>query len=308
MKLTLKLLLVLFLINIFSVNAQQLPQFTQYMYNTISVNPAYAGSREALSIVGVHRNQWSGFDRAPKTNTLSIHTPLRDDRIGLGLSFINDALGYENFNSLYGDFSYTIQTGALTKLAFGIKGGFTHYNLDNQIFEDDPGLINDPLLANSARSQWRPNMGVGVYWHTNRWYLGLSAPRVFSNDYSGGEEEFVNLERVSYYFTGGYVFDLSTEVKLKPAFMLKGTNGAPLSVDATANFLFYDKLWLGVAYRFGDAFSAIADFQITNQFRVGYAYGAPVSDIKRYTHGTHEILLIYELRFDNPKLKSPRYF
>src|SRR5690606_3780860 len=184
MRLTLKLLLVIILVNVLSVNAQQLPQFTQYMYNTISVNPAYAGSREALSIVGVHRNQWSGFDGAPKTNTLSVHTPLRNDKIGIGFSFINDRLGdnaTENFNFIYGDFSYTIQTSETAKLAFGIKAGFTHYNLGGDLF-DNPIYANDPVLAANKGSRWTPNMGAGLYWHTYRWYLGLSTPRIFNSN------------------------------------------------------------------------------------------------------------------------------
>ncbi len=291
--------------------AQQLPQFTQYMYNTISVNPAYAGSREALSAVALYRNQWTGFDGAPKTNTLSVHTPLRDDRIGLGLSFINDNLGSsssfgENFNFLYGDFSYTIKTGEKTKLAFGLKAGFTHYSVDQDAF-DDPQYANDPLLVNNTRSKWSPNMGAGLYYHTYRWYIGLSTPRILNNR-NTINEDIISLDRVSYYLTGGYVFDLNPQIKLKPAFMVKATNGAPLSFDTTLNFLFYEKLWLGASYRFGDAFGAIADFQISKQIRIGYAYESPVSDIKDGTNGTHEILAIFELKFNNSKMKSPRYF
>lgn len=291
-----------------SIAQEQLPQFTQYMYNTISINPAYAGSRETLSIVGVYRDQWKGFDRSPKTSTLSAHTPLRDDRIGVGLTFINDALGHRNFNYLYGDFSYTIKTGEKTKLAFGLKGGFTHSNFDDALFNDpDFDYDNDPTLVDNARSKWTPNMGLGLYYHTNKWYLGLSAPRIFNNDNSSNAE-YVSFDHINYYFTGGYVFDLNQQIKLKPAFMLKGTKGAPLSVDATLNFLFYEKLWLGAAYRFGDGFGAIVDIQVLKQLRIGYAYESPVSDIRRGTYGTHEILAIFELKFNNSKMKSPRYF
>ncbi|GGZ70684.1 PorP/SprF family type IX secretion system membrane protein [Algibacter mikhailovii] len=288
--------------------AQQLPQFTQYMYNTISINPAYAGSREALSIVGLHRSQWVGFEGGPITQTLSIHTPLRNDRIGLGLSFINDDLGPQNFSYLYSDFSYSIPTGADGKLAFGVKAGFTQYSFD-QAFINDPSITEDPFF-NGTENRWSPNIGVGAYWSTNRWYLGLSAPRLLNTNIAQ-ENGFEALERISYYFTGGAVFDLSPSFKFKPAYLIKATNGAPLSFDITANFLYNEKFWLGASYRINEetaAIGGIADFQISKQLRIGYAYEKPISDIARYSSGTHEILLMYEFKFVNSKLKSPRYF
>lgn len=291
--------------------AQQLPQFTQYMYNTISINPAYAGSRETLSLVGLHRSQWVGIEGGPTTQTFSIHAPMRNERVGLGLSFINDQLGYENFAYIYADFSYTIPVGVETKLAFGIKGGFTHYNLDQELLSD-PSVVQD-LYFNDVADRWSPNIGAGVFLHSNRWYVGLSAPRILNTDWNqsvDGQVEYVSFERVSYYLTGGYVFDLSETTKLKPAFMVKATNGAPLSYDLTANFLFNEKFWLGAAYRFNEsagAFGAIADFQVSKQLRLGYAYEHPISDIRPYSSGTHEVLLMYEF-IKSKRIKSPRYF
>ncbi len=291
--------------------AQQLPQFTQYMFNTISINPAYAGSRQTFSAVGLHRSQWVGLEGGPITQTLSVHAPLRNEKIGLGLSFINDELGYENFSYIYGDFSYTIQTGVKTKLAFGLKAGFTHYTLDQELLTD-PSVVNDPFF-NDVSNRWSPNVGAGVYWHTNKWYVGLSAPRILNTDYNNGGSgtiDYVALERVSYYVTGGYVFDLSENTKLKPTVLLKATNGAPLSFDLSAHFLFYEKLWLGGGYRFNESAGAIgglADFQISKQLRIGYAYEYPISDLRPYTSGTHEILLMFEV-FKSKRIKSPRYF
>ncbi|WP_406683656.1 type IX secretion system membrane protein PorP/SprF [Seonamhaeicola sp. MEBiC1930] len=289
--------------------AQQLPQFTQYMYNTISINPAYAGSREALSIVGLHRSQWVGFSGGPITQTFSIHTPLRNDRIGLGLSFIEDDLGPQNFSYLYGDFSYSIPTGLDGKLAFGLKAGFTQFSFDTD-FRLDPNNVNDPLIY-GTEDRWTPNIGAGVYWSNDRIYAGLSAPRILNNDFSNQTDEFEALERISYYFTLGGVIDLSKGVKFKPAGLIKATNGAPISYDLTANFLFNEKFWLGGSYRINEqtaAIGGIADFQISRQLRIGYAYEKPISDIADYTSGTHEILLIYEFKFLSSKLKSPRYF
>ncbi|SFZ91469.1 type IX secretion system membrane protein, PorP/SprF family [Flaviramulus basaltis] len=288
--------------------AQQLPQFTQYMYNTISVNPAYAGSREALSIVALHRSQWVGFKGGPITQTLSIHTPLRNDRIGLGLSFIEDDLGPQNFTYLYGDFSYSLPTGTDGKLAFGLKAGFTQFSFDTD-FRSDQSNINDPLIY-GTEDRWTPNIGAGIYWSTNRIYAGLSTPRILNNDTSN-KSDFKALERISYYFTAGGVIDLSKSVKFKPAALIKATNGAPISYDLTANFLFNEKFWLGGSYRINEqtaAIGGIADFQVSRQLRIGYAYEKPISEIADYTTGTHEILLIYEFKFLSSKLKSPRYF
>ncbi|OMP30890.1 type IX secretion system membrane protein PorP/SprF [Mangrovimonas sp. DI 80] len=299
------------LFNCWTGVAQQLPQFTQYMYNTISINPAYAGSRETLSIVGLHRSQWVGLEGAPTTQTLSIHSPLRNEKIGLGLSFINDELGYENFSYLYGDFSYSIHTGENTKLSFGVKAGFTHYNIDMALL-NDPSIAQDPFF-NDVSNRWSPNFGAGVLWHSNRWYIGLSAPRLLNTDYNKGTvggTDYVAVERNNYYLTGGYVFDLGDNTKFKPAMLLKATNGAPMSFDFTANFLFYEKLWLGAGYRIDERageISGIADFQISKQIRIGYAYGYPLSDLRPYTSGTHEILLMFEL-FKTQRVKSPRYF
>jgi len=311
MKLSKFLSIAILLLSVSTAFAQQLPQFTQYMFNTISINPAYAGSRETFSAVGLHRSQWVGLEGGPETQTLSIHTPLRNEKIGLGLSFINDELGYENFSYIYGDFSYTIQTSESTKLAFGMKAGFTHYNLDEELLTD-PSVVNDPFF-NDVSNRWTANIGAGLYLHSNRWYVGLSAPRILNSDYNkggGGSVDYVALERISYYLTGGYVFDLSETTKLKPSVLLKATNGAPLSFDISANFLFNETFWLGAAYRVNQSAAAIggiADFQVSKQMRIGYAYEYPISDLRPYTSGTHEVLLMFEV-FKSKRIKSPRYF
>ncbi len=311
MKLSKILSIAILLMSVSTAFAQQLPQFTQYMFNTISINPAYAGSRETFSAVGLHRSQWVGLEGGPETQTLSVHTPLRNDKIGIGLSFINDKLGYENFSYIYGDFSYTIQTGVNSKLAFGIKGGFTHYYLDEELL-NDPSVVNDPFF-NDVSNRWSPNIGAGLYWHSERWYLGLSAPRILNTDYNNGRNgsvDYVALERISYYITGGYVFNLSETTKLKPSVLLKATNGAPLSFDISANFLFNETFWIGAGYRINEnaaAIGGIADFQISKQMRIGYAYEYPISDLRPYTSGTHEVLLMFEL-FKSRRIKSPRYF
>lgn len=281
--------------------AQQLPQFTQYMYNTISVNPAYAGSRETLNVTALHRNQWAGLEGNPRTNTLSIHTPLRDERIGLGLSYINDRLGDESTNYIYGDFSYSVYLNREVKMSFGLKAGLSNYTLSNPD-------ITDPFFNDNFNS-WNPNFGAGVFVGSNRWYAGFSSPRILNTDLNEGE--FKAIERNSYYAIGGLVLDMSETLKFKPTVISKFTNGAPATYDITANFLFNEKFWIGASYRFNDAsnFGAMMDYQISKDIRIGYAYDLPTSTIKPYTGGTHEIILIYELvkKVMGP-IKSPRYF
>ncbi len=298
---SIKLTCVMFVVMSAGIYAQQLPQFTQYMYNTISVNPAYAGSRETLNVTALHRNQWVGLEGNPTTSTLSVHTPLRNDNIGLGISYIGDQLGFEKTNYVYGDFSYSVLLGREVKLSLGLKAGFTNYRLDN------PDL-NDPFF-NSNFNSWNPNFGAGAFIGSNKWYIGASVPRILNTDLNEGE--FEALERNSYYAIGGVVLDISETVKFKPTIIAKFTNGAPATYDITASFLFNEKFWLGASYRFNDAsnFGVMMDYQVARDFRIGYAYDLPTATIRPYTGGTHEIILIYELfKRRLGGVKSPRYF
>ncbi len=286
------------------IHAQQLPQFTQYMFNTISINPAYAGSRQGINMTALHRNQWSGLDGNPTTSTFAFHTPLNNERVGLGLSYISDQLGFENTNFVYGDFSYTIPISYEATLSFGLKAGFTNYNRE-LIDPTDPNAI--------GVNTWNPNFGAGVYITTDRWYAGFSSPRILNNSLNVESLNAVEaIERNSYYAIAGLVLDLSLDIKFRPAVITRFTNGAPMSYDATASFLFYEKFWLGASYRFNDAsnFGAFLDYQVTNTIRLGYAYDLPTSTIRPYTGGTHEVILIFEpksLRKAN-LYRSPRYF
>lgn len=298
------IIIVLFVI---SANAQQTPQFTQYMYNTISVNPGYAGSREALTIVGLHRSQWLGIEDGPTTQTISVHSPLRNEKIGVGFSFINDRLGYENFNYLYADFAYTINLTENTKLAFGVKGGFSYYSIDEVLF-NDPDVYNDPYFQEKL-NRWTPNFGAGLYMHQPKWYVGVSSPKLVENDYNKFGN-YVALEQSHFYTIAGYVFDLnkSGSIKMRPTALAKLTKGSPLSFDGTLSFLFNERLWLGGSYRVDDSVGALADFQISKQLRIGYAYDYPISDIRPFTSGSHEIMIMFDFKFDKSKYKSPRYF
>ncbi len=302
------IIIVMLILGLEYSSAQQLPQFTQYMYNTIAINPAYAGSRDALSIVALNRNQWAGFDGGPETQTFSIHSPLRNEKIGLGLSLINDKSGFENFTYVYADFSYTIEANDEVNVSFGLKAGMTYYKLADELYnltEVDQDHYFDERL-----NRWNSNFGAGILFHSDKWYAGLSIPKLINHDLNN-KTDYKALETVHYYAIGGYVFELSDNLKLKPSFMFKYTKGAPFSTDLTANFLFSEKFWLGGSYRFSgeqQAIGALVDFQVSDQFRVGYTYEIPTGEIRPYTSGSHEILLMYEFKFMKRKQKSPRYF
>lgn len=285
--------------------AQQDSQYTQYMYNTITINPAYAGSRGAMSILGLYRTQWVGLDGAPKTAAVSVHTPINETNLGVGVSFINDEIGPTTENAISVDVSYTVPVGEETKLSFGLKGTGNFFNLDNgklnAVNQSDPSL--------QSTNSFKPNIGAGVYLHSNKYYVGLSVPSFIENKNKyDANNVAVYTEALNYYLIGGYVFDLSPSVKFKPAVLTKMVMGAPLQIDGSANFMLWDKLVLGAAYRWDAAFSAMAGFQISDQLYAGYAYDHETTNLRNYNSGSHEIFLRFELFSNYNKIISPRFF
>ena len=289
----------------FAAFAQQDSQYTQYMYNTINVNPAYAGSRGVMSIFGLHRTQWVGLDGAPVTNTASINTPISNSNLGLGVSFVNDRIGPTNENTISADLSYTINTSETYKLSFGVKGTANLFNLDiNKLNPTDQG---DPQFADLS-NQFTPNVGAGVYFHSDKTYFGLSVPNFFETTRYDDNSVAINKERMNFYFIAGHVFDLSYNLKLKPALMTKLTEGAPLQVDLSANFLIMDKFVLGAAWRWDAAWSAMAGFQVSDGLYIGYGYDMETTELKNYNSGSHEVFLRFELFQRQNKIVSPRFF
>lgn len=284
---------------------QQDPQYTQYMYNTMSVNPAYAGQREVLSITGLYRTQWVGIDGAPKTQTLAVHSPLRNERIGIGLSVVNDNLGPASETYVDANVSYTIPVNfdGTKKLSFGLKGGFHLLDTDWS-----KGLYQNPDSAfNENVSQFSPTVGAGIYYHSDNWYLGFSIPNFITTDHYDDFQESLASERLHYFLIGGYVFDVSQTTKLKPAFLVKAVSGAPLIADVSINALFNDIFTLGIAYRWDDSLSGLAGFQITEGLYIGYAYDYTTTNLNNYNSGTHEIMLRFELQ-QLGRVLSPRFF
>lgn len=286
-------------------HAQQDAQFTQYMYNTININPAYAGSRGALSIFALHRDQWVGLDGAPKTNTISVNTPINNSNIGLGVSLVNDKIGPTNENQFSVDLSYTIPTSETWKLSFGIKGTADIFNLD--INKLNPESQGDPQFQN-LDNDFSPNVGAGIYWHSDKAYIGLSVPNFIQTNRYDDNDVAIYKDKINYYLIGGYVFDFSQEVKFKPAVLTKMVEGAPLQVDVSANFMFFEKLTLGVAYRWDAAVSAMAGFQISDGLYIGYGYDNETTNLRNYSSGSHEIFLRFEFFKNNGKMTTPRFF
>jgi len=301
---------------LFSVLAysQQDPQYTQYIYNTVSVNPAYTGTRGVLSVVGLHRSQWVGLDGAPRTQTLSIHSPIGIGRVGLGGNVVQDDIGPSQETYFDINFSYTIPTSEKGKLSFGLKGGGRLFNVDFSRLTTEPG---DPLFDQDIVNEFDPTVGIGFYYHTNKLYLGLSVPNLLETDHFAGDNisngNFTELrarERTNYYLIGGYTFTLNDDVLFKPAALTKLVFGAPLQLDLSANFLLYKKLTLGVAYRLSAAFSGIVAFQVSDSTLIGFAYDREVTELGNTTFndGSFELTLRFELFKKYNRLLTPRFF
>ena len=284
--------------------AQQDAQFTQYMYNTININPAYAGSRGALSMFALHRTQWVGLDGAPVTNTVSMNTPINESNLGLGVSLVNDKIGPTTENAISADLSYTMQTSETWKLSFGIKATANLFDLDASKL--NPVDATDPSLQNY--SKFSPNIGAGLYLHSDNAYVGFSIPNFIQTNRYDDNEVAIFKEKINYYLIAGYVFNFNDYIKFKPAMLTKMVEGAPLQVDVSGNFMFYDKLMLGVSYRWSASLSAMVGFQITDGLYIGYGYDRETTNLDNYNSGSHEIFLRYELFNNIGKITTPRFF
>jgi type IX secretion system PorP/SprF family membrane protein len=300
-----KILIFALMLMSFVSYSQQDAQYTQYMYNTINVNPGYAGSRGVMSIFGLHRTQWVGLDGAPVTNAFSINSPIENTNLGVGLSFVNDRIGPTVENTISADLSYTIQTSERYKLSFGVKATGNLFNLD--VTKLNPQNASDPLLQN-LNSKFSPNIGAGVYLHSDQSYLGLSVPNFFETKRYSDNDVAVYKERLNMYLIGGHVFDLSDNLKFKPAFLGKMVQGAPLQLDVSGNFLINDKFVLGAAWRWSAAMSFMAGFQVSDGLYIGYGYDLETTHLANYNSGSHEVFLRFELFKRQDRIVSPRFF
>ncbi|TND03510.1 MAG: hypothetical protein FD123_3931 [Bacteroidetes bacterium] len=291
--------------------AQQDPQFTHYMYNTLSVNPAYAGSRGLLNISALHRQQWIGLDGAPMTQTVFVHSPLRNRKMALGFSAVNDRIGPLNQTFLYGDYSYTVKLTELLRLSFGVKAG-VHW-FQPKISTLSTIAANDPSFVNSTvENTIKPNVGGGIYLHHENWYFGASSPRMIESNFNLGNSSSGDTTQIRelrhYFFIAGGIFPVSPAIKLKPTAKLKMVQNAPFSIDATVEALLDNRFSIGAGMRLNDCFYGMVGYQFSDQFKAGLSYDFSTTKIQKVSNGTVEIMLSYDFLFNNNKLKSPRYF
>lgn len=300
---------ILGILSIFAINliyGQQDPQYTQYMYNMQIVNPAYAGSKGTLHIGLLHRTQWVGLDGAPKTTVAAISAPIRKN-VGLGLSVFADEIGPVKEQNAFVDFSYTIQTSAYGNLAFGLKGGFTFLNA--LLSKLDLGDNEEDDVFKEDIDKTYANFGAGAFYYTDRFYVGLSMPNMLNQFHLNKKNGVVSsaAEKMHYFLTSGYVFDINNNLKLKPSVLVKGVKGAPLSVDVSGNVLIHEKLELGLSWRVDDSVSGLINMAVTPMLRVGYAYDHTITNLGDYNSGSHEIILLITISNSRAGL-SPRFF
>lgn len=315
MKKTKKIALVAILFTIVTTGkAQYDALFTQYMFNEMFINPAYAGSKEAMSATLLHRQQWVNFPGRPVTTSFSLHGPLMDNKMGLGISVLNEKIGVLNRNLVYASYAYRLKTGDKGHLAFGLMGGIhNQLNKFSTLKTNDDGTV-DPQLGQNSPSIMAPNFGAGIYFNTKTFYTGLSIPRMVDDrvtfNPNGDVLQTTKIEpsKFHYYFTIGNMFTLSSSLKLKGQAMVKAVQNAPIQYDISANFFIKEMIWAGVSYRSNAAVAAIVGVQVNPQFLVSYSYDYGINAIQKYSQGSHEIGINYLFSYKGKKVVTPRYF
>ena len=285
--------------------AQQESQFTQYMFNTIVINPAYAGSRQMLSVFGQYRSQWLGMEGAPVSQAFSVNSPVGFSGFGAGISVLNERIGPVDDAQLNADVSYTVQTSTTWQLALGIK-------VSAQLFSFQAHRVrafqpNDPSYQ-SITGNLQPNAGLGAFWYSSSSYIGISAPNVFEIQRYNDNDLQVYRERINYYLIGGHIFNLHEDWQLKPAFLLKNTSGAPLQADVSLNAQGYERFLGGVSWRNSGAWAALMGVQINKSIFLGYAYDSETTQLRNFNSGSHEFFIRFEMQARHQKIVSPRFF
>jgi type IX secretion system PorP/SprF family membrane protein len=300
------------ILNFGFIHAQQDPMYTHYMYNTLVINPAYAGSRDALTVTALHRSQWVNFKGAPMGQTLSLHSPLRNEHVGIGLSVSNDKIGPTNNTSAVLDFAYIMKLNKKSKLALGLSAGANMFQANLSSVQLDQQA--DPSFQNNVNNRFTPNFGFGAYYSRERFYAGVSVPKILENKYSdlnlNASNSPVGMEQRHYYFIAGTMIKISDNLEFKPTTFVKVTPAAPIQADVTAAFIIKKKVLLGVMYRTGDAVGALIGLDLTEQFHIGYSYDYSYGlQTFKYHQGSHEIMLRYDFIFSSKKqIRTPRFF
>lgn len=293
-----------------SVRGQYDPLYTQYMFNPLALNPAYAGTTGVLNAMIMSRHQWVGFEDAPSTQTFCIHTPVASRNIGTGLSIVHDKIGPITNTNAFFDYSFQFQLNQTVKMSFGLKAGFSHFQRDLTRYLSEVGA-DDPAYSNNIETKLLPNFGFGVYCYNERFYVGASVPRLLENKI--GDDGALSTiqtptENRLYLLMAGYVYHLSDNFILKPSFLIRGTSSAPISYDLNLSILIKENFWIGAMVRPGNGFGAILQYQISSQLRAGYAYDMTTNKMMTHQNGTHEVMISYEFNFRKENVQNPRYF
>ena len=289
------------------VNGQQDAQLSQYMFNSLAFNPAYAGSAEIFNASALYRAQWVNFEGAPETQVITANSPLKNKKLAVGGSIYNDAIGYSKTFGIYGDFAYRILFET-TQLSFGVNAGFDIFQSRyTKLKVTDP---NDPNFGQDIKGRFLPNVGFGMYYYSDKYYVGLSAPKLITSSYTKNENgsPTKNKQVITTYLTGGYVFHLSDIIVFKPAILFKFVSSAPAQIDLNANFLFVERFWIGLMYRPGAAWGGMMQFQASQKLRFGYSLDFATTDLQKYNSGTHEFMVSYDFSNFKKRITSPRYF
>ncbi|WMJ74656.1 type IX secretion system membrane protein PorP/SprF [Cytophagaceae bacterium ABcell3] len=287
--------------------AQQDALFSQYMFNMLLVNPAYAGSREVVSLNALGRKQWIGIPGAPETATFSADMPFRNETMGAGITLFNDRIGVFSNTGMYASYAYRLQLTKSTLLSAGVSAGFTNFQANFTSVQLDEFGNSGDLAFSQDLSRFLPNVGIGLFLNSDKYYIGFSIPQMLTNrldlDRSYSARQYRHI-----FLMGGYVFTLNQHLKLKPSTLIKQVHGAPIQVDLNANLWLYDRYSVGISYRSLTAPVLILEMQLLDQFRLGYAFDYTHSQLRYYNNGTHEIMLRYEFGYDKRKMVSPRHF
>ncbi|MBI3521223.1 MAG: type IX secretion system membrane protein PorP/SprF [Bacteroidetes bacterium] len=306
------LILIIAVFSTICAKAQYDAMFTQYMFNEMYINPAYTGSKEAMAVNLTHRQQWVNFPGRPITTSFTLHGPLANDKMGLGISVLNEQIGKLNRNLVYLNYAYRIKTGENGHLSFGIMGGL--HNQVNKLSELKATESGDIQVSQNTPSIISPNFGAGIYYYTRKFYAGISVPRMVDDSYmfdqSGGlvKSNKFSANKFHYYLTVGNVFEINDDLKIKPQAMVKMVQNAPLQYDVNVNLLIKNKVWAGVSYRSSADISVLVGLQVTPQFLVNYSYDYALTKIQKYSQGSHEITLGYLFSYKQRKVVTPRYF
>ena len=303
-------ILVLLMLTLVSNNSygQQEPSFTQYMYNTMTINPAYAGTRDVLSANLLYRSQWIGIEGAPQTQSLTVHSPINEGRMGLGLNVINDQIGPVSETMFSGTYSYILPIDRYTSISFGLNAGAELFNIDFtelNIFDEQ-----DTSFQNNVDNKISPQVGVGAMIYNDKFYVGLSVPRLLRTEYYETEDNSntVATSRAHYYFTAGYVFDINDNIRFKPSILSRYVSGSPLRVDVSANFLINEAFSIGGSYRLSSSYGLMTSYQISDAILAGISYDRDSSELRNFNDGTFEIFLRFELFKKYRKMYTPRFF